>query len=539
VPAVFISYRRDDTVGTAGRLYDRLVERLGAERVYRDIESGSPGEDYVATIRARLEACDVLLALIGPNWLRAVDEQGLWRLAKDDDLVRLEIAVALERGIRVVPVLIGGATMPRAGDLPSSIARLAQRNAVELRETQFDRDATQLIDALAAQSPWRRRLRPLLRHGRWLAAAAVVAGAVGAALLTQFSVTPEQARVRLAQMDYAFSPDGLVRAVETRDATAVKLFLRAGIDPNGENRRGVTALQRAAGNGDLAMVRALLKAGARAEEALAWAASQDDVATLEALLANEVPKAALDQALASEYLEPGPARLLLDRGADPDAVAPGGATPLTAAAYRRSLEVVKLLLERGAKVDAPRQDGTRRTALYMAVAGQGGDEAGTVAVVDALLERGAKIDVRVVDWNSTEGWTPLLAAAKSGSWAVARHLVERGADIEARSQAGTVLDERMRFGITPLMHAAAEDQADFARLLLGRGAQVDARSSFGRTALSFAAEAGHAGMVELLLAAGARADIADDQGRTPLAWATERGRDDVAVVLRRAQAGRR
>ena len=531
MPAVFICYRRDDTVGTAGRIYDRLSERLGADRVYRDIESGRAGEDFAATIRQRIDRCDVLLALIGPNWLRAVDEQGGWRLAKDDDWVRVEIAAALQRGIRVVPVLMGGAQMPRPGDLPSSIAKLAQRNAVEVRETQFDRDVAQLIDDISADSVWRRLARPLRRHGRWLAAAAVVAGAVGAALLTQFAVTPEQARVRLAQMNYAFSADALVQAAETRDAKAVSLFLRAGMDPNRENRRGVTALQHAAGNGDIALVRMLLKAGARVDGALGWAAAGGDEATLQLLLDQKPPPAALDLALVSAADEPEAARLLLDRGARPDAADDDGRTALTEAARSASPEVVRLLLERGAGVDAPRRDGTRRTALYLAANPQVHDEDGALAVIDLLLERGAAIDVRVVDWNATEGWTPLLSATHAKHWRVARRLVERGADIEARSVAPDVRDERMGFGLTPLMHAAAQGQADFARLLLQRGAQVDARSMSGRTALSFAAENGQAALVALLLDAGARPDRADAQGRTPLTWAE--GRVEIVAMMKR------
>lgn len=146
---VFISYRRQDTVGHAGRIYDRLVDRYGSEGVYRDVDSGQLGEDFAETIRSKVEACGVLLALIGPAWLKATDDTGGWRLAHDHDFVRIEISTALERGIRVIPVLLQGATMPRAGDLPAALSKLSHRNAVEIRDSHFDQDVSQLIADLS------------------------------------------------------------------------------------------------------------------------------------------------------------------------------------------------------------------------------------------------------------------------------------------------------------------------------------------------------------------------------------------------------
>jgi hypothetical protein len=129
--AIFISYRREDMAGNAGRIYDRLVDRFGPERVYRDVDSGQPGEDFVETIRNTVKGSDVLLALIGPNWLKTTDKSGGWRLASEDDLVRVEIATAPERGIRIIPVLLHGAKMPGAGNLPSTQTQLmANRNSV-------------------------------------------------------------------------------------------------------------------------------------------------------------------------------------------------------------------------------------------------------------------------------------------------------------------------------------------------------------------------------------------------------------------------
>jgi hypothetical protein len=135
MPAIFISYRREDSIGHAGRLYDRLVERFGRERVCRDIETIEAGEDFVEAVRQRVAKSDVLLVLIGPRWLTATDDEGRWRLADENDLVRLEIATALDRNIRVIPVLLQGATMPRAKDLPAEQSSLsAMRSRSETRQ---------------------------------------------------------------------------------------------------------------------------------------------------------------------------------------------------------------------------------------------------------------------------------------------------------------------------------------------------------------------------------------------------------------------
>jgi hypothetical protein len=123
VPTIFICYRREDTVGHAGRLFDRLAERFGREHVYRDIDKIAAGQDFIVAVRQQINRSDVVLVLIGPRWLTATDEEGQWRLADESDLVRVEIATALERNIRVIPVLLQGATMPKAKDLPGELIR--------------------------------------------------------------------------------------------------------------------------------------------------------------------------------------------------------------------------------------------------------------------------------------------------------------------------------------------------------------------------------------------------------------------------------
>jgi hypothetical protein len=145
---VFISYRRSDSEGYAGRLYDRLSAHLGPGNVFMDVDTIEPGVDFAREIEAAVNSCDVLLAIIGPQWLTVKDRQGKLRLQDSQDYVRLEIAAALERGIRVIPTLIQGASMPHSSALPENLKPLARRNAIELSSTRFHTDVDKLIRAI-------------------------------------------------------------------------------------------------------------------------------------------------------------------------------------------------------------------------------------------------------------------------------------------------------------------------------------------------------------------------------------------------------
>jgi len=117
---IFISYRREETAYPAGWLFDRLTDRYGAGAVFKDIDSIEPGDDFVDVVTRAVGSCDVLLALIGTQWLTVTEESGGRRIDSPGDYVRLEVEAALSRKVRVVPVLVGGASMPSAEDLPAS-----------------------------------------------------------------------------------------------------------------------------------------------------------------------------------------------------------------------------------------------------------------------------------------------------------------------------------------------------------------------------------------------------------------------------------
>jgi len=146
--AIFISYRRDDAEGQAGRLFDDLTRYFGEASVFMDVAGIEPGRDFRRVIDEQVASCGVLLAMIGKNWLDAVDESGRRRLEDPTDFVRLETASALRRDIPVVPVLVHGARMPRAEQLPEDLTELAYRNGVELSHARWDSDVQILVKAL-------------------------------------------------------------------------------------------------------------------------------------------------------------------------------------------------------------------------------------------------------------------------------------------------------------------------------------------------------------------------------------------------------
>jgi TIR domain len=141
--SIFISYRRSDAAGHAGRLYDQLAMRFGEANIFKDLDSMEPGADFAEVIEETVARCDALIAVIGSDWVSP-------RLEDPDDWVRLEIAHALARKVRVVPVLVEGAKMPAPSELPDDLSPLTRRHAVDLSETGWNAQVAELLDRLEA-----------------------------------------------------------------------------------------------------------------------------------------------------------------------------------------------------------------------------------------------------------------------------------------------------------------------------------------------------------------------------------------------------
>ncbi|MFN8082514.1 MAG: toll/interleukin-1 receptor domain-containing protein [Kineosporiaceae bacterium] len=177
---VFVSYRRADVSGYSGRLTDALSVRLGAENVFHDTTAIAPGRDFRSEIDQSLDASDAVLAMIGPGWLTAVTPDGERRLFQPNDVVRAELSRALSKNVTVVPVLVGGASLPAAGDLPPDLVALTERQAFVVRDESFHADIDRLLHSLRGEpvaSPMSSRRRPAL-------AAAIVVVVLCAAGLT-------------------------------------------------------------------------------------------------------------------------------------------------------------------------------------------------------------------------------------------------------------------------------------------------------------------------------------------------------------------
>lgn len=200
---VFISYRRKDSPSAASRLADHLKERLPGVPIFLDVASIEPGADFVDAIHQALDASGVFLVVIGPRWLMVINQAGLRRLDDPRDFTHQELLAALKRpDLRLIPVLVDGATMPTEGELPEDLRPLARHNAIELRNRRWNHDADRLVAALAhalgpdagearvvspGQSFAEPRVpvprKPLLTPWRWAAVAAgglvILGGLVG------------------------------------------------------------------------------------------------------------------------------------------------------------------------------------------------------------------------------------------------------------------------------------------------------------------------------------------------------------------------
>lgn len=145
---VFLSYRREDAGPYARSLQLQLSQRIPEAHIFMDLDSIEPGLDFAEVIEDAVNSCAVLVALIGRQWATLTDEEGVRRLDNDDDYVRFEVETALERGVRVIPVLIDGAKPLRQQDLPAGLHKLARLNAHKLSYDRYQDDAARLLDLI-------------------------------------------------------------------------------------------------------------------------------------------------------------------------------------------------------------------------------------------------------------------------------------------------------------------------------------------------------------------------------------------------------
>src|SRR6266508_1230435 len=145
---IFLNYRRDETSGHAGRLFDVLAARFGNDHVFMDIDRIEPGLDFADVISEAVASCDVFIALIGSRWLTSADAKGRPRLENPEDFIRLELEAALELDVRLIPALVQNAQMPSSDELPETLRPFARRHAVELSDTRWTFDIGKLIETL-------------------------------------------------------------------------------------------------------------------------------------------------------------------------------------------------------------------------------------------------------------------------------------------------------------------------------------------------------------------------------------------------------
>jgi hypothetical protein len=177
---IFLSYRRSDTSGHVGRLYDELVGYFGRDRVFMDIDGISPGQNFVDVLTERLRDAAVVLVLIGPRWEGPLDS-GMRRIDDDDDFVRMEVVEALtQSGTHVIPVLCAGAVFPATDRLPDALKPLGLRHAFELSDLRWKQDVRRLEEAMQPHVP----LEPLVSNGSfWSSPRVMLAVAVLALVL--------------------------------------------------------------------------------------------------------------------------------------------------------------------------------------------------------------------------------------------------------------------------------------------------------------------------------------------------------------------
>ena len=216
---IFLSYRREDAAGFALALFGRLEQSFPSERLFMDVEGGiGAGQDFVRVIEDEVSLCDVMLVLIGPDWLTVTGEAGRRRLENPEDFVRIEVELALKFGKRVIPVLVHKTEMPRADALPEPLKALARRNAVGLTQERFKADAQGLIKALEDALA---EVEDARRQAESKAAAAEKQRAAEQAANAEEAARAEKERARLDAIA-GLSPEQIAKAEELANWDFIK-----------------------------------------------------------------------------------------------------------------------------------------------------------------------------------------------------------------------------------------------------------------------------------------------------------------------------
>lgn len=150
---IFINYRKDDSNWNALALYNDLQKYFTKDQLFKDFNAIRPGDDFMMSIENALAKCNVLLVIIGKNWLNAKNADGTLRIQEPDDFVRLEISTALDRGVQVIPVLFDGTPMPTSEQLPENLRPLCRRQFVEIDPKRFEDDVRNLAEAIKQVLP--------------------------------------------------------------------------------------------------------------------------------------------------------------------------------------------------------------------------------------------------------------------------------------------------------------------------------------------------------------------------------------------------
>lgn len=180
MPKIFISYRQDDSKWPADRICQIIRSRLPRTDVFIDVDDIPLGVDFAEHIDARVAQCDVMLVLIGPDWLGASSGNNR-RIDHVDDFVRREVSSAIKQGVRVVPVLLDGASMPMDLELPDEIKALSRRNGIEIRRRSFDPDLERLLTGIGVP-PAPPTPKPNNQIVNWLIALGLLVGVAAAAI---------------------------------------------------------------------------------------------------------------------------------------------------------------------------------------------------------------------------------------------------------------------------------------------------------------------------------------------------------------------